>query len=174
MAHLSSTLQIRQFALMQRRMVSELGYADKAIYNSISLATSGDEVEAVRNSEVDSAIILAYNPTDSSVDGALKLWRREASLKEKGLIDLARGLGITNMLIDPGVMPLGSGAGSALRFSVVAKARLGLPVGSGIHNAVSAWPWLQRPGKADQKMLRCLCCCNAAPFRRRLPALRPN
>jgi tetrahydromethanopterin S-methyltransferase subunit H len=26
---------------------------------------------------------------------------------------------------------------------VVAKARLGLPVGSGIHNAISAWTWLK-------------------------------
>ncbi|HSD58297.1 MAG TPA: tetrahydromethanopterin S-methyltransferase subunit H [Methanotrichaceae archaeon] len=139
-------------------MVSEQGYADKAIYNSISLATSGDEMEAVRNSEVDSAIILAYNPTDSSVDGSLKALETGASLKEKGLIDLARCLGITNMLIDPGVMPLGSGAGSALRFSVVAKARFGLPVGSGIHNAVSAWPWL----KSREKQIKRCCDASAA------------
>ncbi len=138
------------------RLVSELGYADKAIYNSISLATSGEEVDALNDSEVDSAIILAYNPTDSSVDGSLKALETGASLKEMGLIDLARGLGITNILIDPGVMPLGNGAGSALRFSVVAKARFGLPVGSGIHNAVSAWPWLK--GR-DREIKRC---CDAS------------
>ncbi len=144
--------------LSAARLVSEQGYADKAIYNSISLATSGDEMEAVRNSEVDSAIILAYNPTDSSVDGSLNALETGASLKEKGLIDLARGLGIANMLIDPGVMPLGSGAGSALRFSVVAKARFGLPVGSGIHNAVSAWPWL----KGREKQIKRCCDASAA------------
>ncbi len=137
-------------------MVSELGYADKAIYNSISLATSEDEANALKGSEVDSAIILAYNPTDSSVDGSLKALETGASLKEVGLIDLAKGLGITNMLIDPGVMPLGSGAGSALRFSVVAKARFGLPVGSGIHNAVSAWPWLKGREKEIKR------CCDAS------------
>jgi tetrahydromethanopterin S-methyltransferase subunit H len=139
-------------------LVSELGYADKAIYNSISLATTGDEMEAVGSSEVDSAIVLAFNPTDSSVDGSLKALETGASLKEKGLIDLARGLGITNMLIDPGVMPLGSGAGSALRFSVVAKARFGLPVGSGIHNAVSAWSWL----KGREKQIKICCDASAA------------
>jgi tetrahydromethanopterin S-methyltransferase subunit H len=139
-------------------LVSELGYADKAIYNSISLATTGDEMKAVVDSEVDSAIILAFNPTDSSVDGSLKALETGASLKERGLIDLARGLGVTNMLIDPGVMPLGSGAGSALRFSVVAKARFGLPVGSGIHNAVSAWSWL----KGRDKQVKMCCDASAA------------
>lgn len=137
-------------------MVSELGYADKAIYNSISLATSDEEANALKDSEVDSAIILAYNPTDSSVDGSLKALETGASLKEMGLIDLAKGLGITNMLIDPGAMPLGSGAGSALRFSVVAKARFGLPVGSGIHNAVSAWLWLKGREKEIKR------CCDAS------------
>lgn len=137
-------------------LVSELGYADRAVYNSISLAISDEEADALKDSEVDCAIILAYNPTDSSVDGSLKALETGASLKEVGLIDLARGLGVTNMLIDPGVMPLGMGAGSALRFSVVAKARFGLPVGSGIHNAVSAWTWLKGREKEIKR------CCDAS------------
>ncbi len=132
-------------------LASELGYADKAIYNSISLATQGPEAEAVRSSEIDSAIVLACNPADPSVDGALKILETGGSVREEGLIPLARSLGIVNMLIDPGVVPLGSGAGNALRFSVVAKARLGLPVGSGIHNAVSSWPWLRGKGPAARK-----------------------
>ncbi|MDD4448917.1 MAG: tetrahydromethanopterin S-methyltransferase subunit H, partial [Methanothrix sp.] len=66
------------------------------------------------------------------------------NVRENGLLDSAREMGMRNLLIDPAVLPLGSGAGSALRFSVAAKARLGLPVGSGIHNAVSSWPWLSK------------------------------
>ena len=65
-------------------------------------------------------------------------------------------MGINSMLIDPAVLPLGSGAGAALRFSVAAKARLGLPVGSGIHNAMSSWPWLSRKDAAAKR------CCDAA------------
>ncbi len=42
--------------------VSELGYADRAIYNSISLATDEAEARAISESEIDSAIVLAYNP----------------------------------------------------------------------------------------------------------------
>ena len=137
-------------------MVSELGYADKTIYNSISLATTEEEVQAIKDSEVDSSIILAYNPAEPGVDGALNILETGGSVKEKGLLVLAKELGIANLLIDPGVVPLGSGAGTALRFSVAVKARLGLPVGSGIHNAVSAWLWLKSRGVQAKR------CCDAA------------
>jgi tetrahydromethanopterin S-methyltransferase subunit H len=137
-------------------LVSELGYADKAIYNSISLATDENEAEKLRDSEIDSAIILAYNPAQPGVDGSLAILETGGNVREKGLLATARELGMVNLLIDPGVLPLGSGAGSALRFSVAAKARLGLPVGSGIHNAVSAWPWLSKKEMATRK------CCDAA------------
>lgn len=132
-------------------LASEQGYADKAIYNSISLATDENESRAIRDSDVDSAIILAYNPAQPGVDGSLAVLETGGGLREKGLLDSARDMGIANMLIDPAVLPLGSGAGAALRFSVAAKARLGLPVGSGIHNAVSSWPWLSKKDAATKK-----------------------
>ncbi len=137
-------------------LVSELGFADKTVYNSISLGTPDDEADALLRSEIDSAIILAYNPSDSSVDGCMNALENGGSVKKQGLLSLARDLGMTNLMIDPGVVPLGSGAGSSLRFSVVAKAKLGLPVGSGIHNAVSAWQWLKSKSIMEKK------CCDAA------------
>ena len=137
-------------------LVSELGYADRTVYNSISLATDETEARAIGDSEVDSAVLLGYNPAEPGVDGSIKVLETGGSVKEKGLIPLARELGIFNLLIDPGVVPLGSGAGAALRFCVAAKARLGLPVGSGIHNALSAWPWLK------EKDLGVRRCCDAA------------
>lgn len=138
------------------RLVSDLGYADKAIYNSICLATNSSEEKAIRDSEIDSAILLAYNPAEPGVDGSMKVLETGGSVREKGLIPLSKDLGIVNLLIDPGVVPLGSGSGIALRFSIVAKAKLGLPVGSGIHNAVSSWPWLKGRGLQDKR------CCDAA------------
>ena len=132
-------------------LASEQGYADKAIYNSISLATDEAEAQAIRDSELDSAIILAYNPTQPGVDGSLAVLETGGQAREKGLLDAARDMGINNILIDPAVLPLGSGAGAALRFSVTAKSRLGLPVGSGIHNAVSSWPWLAGKGAAAKR-----------------------
>jgi tetrahydromethanopterin S-methyltransferase subunit H len=137
-------------------LVTELGYADRAIYNSISLATDEKETQAIRDAEVDSAIILAYNPAEPGVDGSLAILETGGIVQEKGLLSMAREMGLVNLLIDPAVVPLGSGAGSALRFSVAAKARLGLPVGSGIHNALSSWPWLSKKEVTARK------CCDAA------------
>jgi len=139
-------------------LVSEIGYADRSIYNSISLGTRRPEEEVLAYSEIDSAILLAYNPADSSVEGTLKVLE-EGGSGQRGLVDLARSAGMTNLLIDPGVVPMGDGAGKALRVSVVAKARLGLPVGSGIHNAVSAWSWLQ---EKDALVRRCCDSASAA------------
>jgi tetrahydromethanopterin S-methyltransferase subunit H len=90
------------------------------------------------------------------LDGSIKVLETGGSVREKGLISLSKDLGIVNLLIDPGVVPIGSGAGVALRFSVVAKAKFGLPVGSGIHNAVSSWPWLKGRTLQDKQ------CCDAA------------
>jgi len=137
-------------------LLSELGYADRAIFNSISIATAGAEARALLENEVDSAIILAYNPGEPGVEGGMQILESGGRVKDEGLVPLARRLGISNILIDPGVMPMGNGAGSSLRFSVVAKSRLGLPVGSGIHNAVSSWQWLKERAKINRS------CCDAA------------
>jgi tetrahydromethanopterin S-methyltransferase subunit H len=138
------------------RMVTELGYADKCIYNSINVGTSEIEEEAIAQADLDSAILLAYHPSQTGVDGCMHMLEDGAGLRKEGLISFARRLGMKNLLIDPGVRPLGEGAGSTLRFSVVAKARLGLPVGCGMHNAASSWGWL----KGQQPVQRR--CCDAA------------
>ena len=127
--------------------VSEVGLADRSIYNSIGLATTDREEEALAHFEVDSAILLGYNPADSTVEGTIKALEEGAAGRRGGLIDLARLLGMNNLLIDPGVVPLGDGAGRSLRATVLAKARFGLPTGSGIHNAVSSWRWLREKGR---------------------------
>ncbi|MGC9515517.1 tetrahydromethanopterin S-methyltransferase subunit H [Methanocrinis sp.] len=124
-------------------LVSEIGYADRCIYNSISLGTTGNEEEALAKSEIDSALLLAYNPADSSVEGTIRALEKGGAGRKAGLIEIARGLGMNNLLIDPGVVPLGDGAGRSLRSTLLAKARFGLPAGSGIHNAVSSWRWLK-------------------------------
>lgn len=137
-------------------LVSEVGIADKTIYNSISLATTILEEQAIRDSEVDSAIVLAYNPVDQSVEGRMKVLELGRPSGQRGLIPLAGDLGIKNLLLDPGVTPMGSGAGLSLRFTVIAKSRLGLPTGSGIHNATSSWTWLSSRTKLEKR------CCDAA------------
>jgi len=122
--------------------VTEVGYADRTIYNSIGLASTEKEMGLLRESDIDSAILLAFSPNASSVESRMDLLRRDG-----GLLAIASNAGINNMLLDPGVAPLGSGAGAALRFAIVAKAKLGLPICSGMHNAASSWEWLRSRDK---------------------------
>jgi len=84
------------------QMATELGYADRTVYNSLSLATEEEEAEAIRESDIDSAIILAYNPADPGVDGSLAVLETGGRVMEEGLLPKAAELGLANLLIDPG------------------------------------------------------------------------
>ena len=124
--------------------VSEIGLADRAIYNSINLSINASEIEALALSDIDSSIILGFNAMDSTLQGRMELLENGAGLLEEGLLSIADNCGIVNKLIDPSITPIGNGAGVALRMTITAKAKWGHPTGSGIHNAPSAWNWLNR------------------------------
>lgn len=129
--------------------VSEVGLADKAIYNSINMSIIASEIEALALSDIDSSIILGFNAMDSSLQGRMELLENGAGLLEEGLLSIADRCGIVNKLIDPSITPLGNGAGISLRMTITAKAKWGHPTGSGIHNAPSAWNWLNQKREKD-------------------------
>ncbi|MGB9938390.1 tetrahydromethanopterin S-methyltransferase subunit H [Methanosarcina sp.] len=129
--------------------VSEVGLADKAIYNSINMSINASEIEALALSDIDSSIILGFNAMDSSLEGRMELLENGAGLLEEGLLSVADRCGIVNKLIDPSITPMGNGAGVALRMTITAKAKWGHPTGSGIHNAPSAWNWLNKKREKD-------------------------
>lgn len=129
--------------------VSEIGLADKAIYNSINMSINASEIEALALSDIDSSIILGFNATDSSLQGRMKMLENGAGLLEEGLLSIADRCGIINKLIDPSITPMGNGAGVALKMTITAKAKWGHPTGSGIHNAPSSWNWLNKKKEKD-------------------------
>ncbi|MCO5383708.1 MAG: tetrahydromethanopterin S-methyltransferase subunit H [Methanosarcina barkeri] len=136
--------------------VSEIGLADRAIYNSINLSINASEIEALALSDIDSSIILGFNAMDSTLQGRMELLENGAGLLEEGLLSIADSCGIVNKLIDPSITPIGNGAGVALRMTITAKAKWGHPTGSGIHNAPSAWNWLNRK-KEENPILYKIC-----------------
>ncbi|AKB55434.1 MULTISPECIES: tetrahydromethanopterin S-methyltransferase subunit H [Methanosarcina] len=129
--------------------VSEIGLADKAIYNSINMSINASEIEALALSDIDSSIILGFNATDSSLRGRMEILENGAGLLEEGLLSIADRCGIINKLIDPSITPMGNGAGVALKMTITAKAKWGHPTGSGIHNAPSSWNWLNKKKEKD-------------------------
>ncbi|MDI6859366.1 MAG: tetrahydromethanopterin S-methyltransferase subunit H [Methanocellales archaeon] len=131
------------------RYVTEIGLADRAINNSINMGITDDEKNTLKDSDVTASIVMGFNAMDSSLEGRIALLENGANVAEKGLLQIAEDCGISKILIDPSVTPIGNGAGIALRMTLVAKAKWGHPVGSGIHNAPLSWDWLRNKKKED-------------------------
>jgi tetrahydromethanopterin S-methyltransferase subunit H len=122
---------------------TEAGYAAQCIYNSINVSIDEAEFQNLVESDIESSIVLCFDPMDPSVEGKLNVLLDGGKTTDTGMLELAEKAGIKYPLIDVAVTPLGSGAGAAVRASFAVKAKLGLPVGSGIHNIPSAWDWLR-------------------------------
>ncbi len=132
------------------RYAEEVGLVDRAVYNSINVAASEDEIEALREIQHECAIVLAFNPQDPSVAGRRAVLESGTSALDRGLLNLCEDIGVTKPLIDTAITAMGAGAGSAASFTFVAKTIYGHPVGSGIHNAPSSWTWLRMYRKTNR------------------------
>jgi tetrahydromethanopterin S-methyltransferase subunit H len=131
------------------KYAAEVGLIDRAIYNSINPSITDWEIKALSIFKVKASIILTFNPRDVTVKGKIDLLTKGVQgVVSRGLLEIAREAGVSKPLIDVAILPLGSGAGPSLMSTYVIKAKLGLPVGSGIHNAVSAWDWLRKARKS--------------------------
>jgi tetrahydromethanopterin S-methyltransferase subunit H len=127
------------------KYVTDVGLAHRAIYNSINGSILPDNIEALKNSDVDAAIVLAFNPADPSVPGREKvLVEGGVAGQAKGMIPISEECGITRPILDTAATPLGLGSGSAYREILACKAIHGFPTGGAYHNMTVAWTWLKR------------------------------
>ncbi len=110
--------------------VDEVGLADRAIYNTISIDSEEEEIEAIRNSGIKSAILLCFNPKNPTIEGRLE------SLEK--VIELAKEAEIEKPLIDPSILDLPD-PGPVAKTIYKIKKDHGLPCGCGAHNAVDQW-----------------------------------
>ena len=111
----------------------ETGISKNVLYNSINYGMNEDEREAIcYDLKPENAILLAFNPLDSSVKGKVDY------VKNK-LLPFSQNARIKNVLIDSGVVPIGSGSLNSIKAVIALKSELGYPTGSGIHNIASEW-----------------------------------
>lgn len=122
---------------------TEVGLAERGIYNSINMAAAAEEIDALKDTDLSASIVLGFNAMDMTVEGKIAIWEDGGGVIDKGLLQMAEECGITKPLMDVAVTPLGQGAGMAVRSSFVVKSKWGYPVGSGIHNVPSAWDWMR-------------------------------
>ena len=127
------------------KYTTEVGLADRAIYNSINGSIPPENIEAIKNSDVSAAIVLAFNPGDPSVVGREKvLVEGGVAGQEKGMLQIAEEAGITRPILDTAATPLGIGSGGAYREILACKAIHGYPTGGAYHNMTVSWTWLKR------------------------------
>jgi len=132
------------------KYIDEAGLSKRTIYNSINMSINKDEIAALKNSKIDSCLVLAYNPTDSSLEGKISCLEKAGAFG-KGFLEIAKDCDIKNILVDTAMMPLYHGAGISLKAVVTLKAKFGLPTGCAIHNAVAAWEWIRGREKEVRK-----------------------
>ncbi|HIH69334.1 MAG TPA: tetrahydromethanopterin S-methyltransferase subunit H [Methermicoccus shengliensis] len=108
----------------------EVGLEKRIIYNSISPESKDKEIEALKNSNIEAAVVLAYtfNVTSS---------KARIDALEKVLPKLEEA-GITKPLIDTFVMDVPS-LPAAAKAAMEIKKKYGFPCGSGAHNAIASW-----------------------------------
>ena len=114
----------------------------RTIYNSIHIGITKEEHEALRTYTPEAALIVAFNPKDSSPDGKIEVLENGAHLLETGLLETTHQIGIEKLLIDTAVLAPGENSGAAIAALPVIKEEYGLPAGCAIHNVVEKSRWL--------------------------------
>jgi len=112
------------------KYVKEAGLSGRVVYNSITPHIKEDEINAIKEANVKSAILLALNTKNPTVSGRLQVMDE--------LIAVAQRAGIENMLVDAAVLDLPD-PGPVSKAIYLIKEKYGLPCGAGTHNAVARW-----------------------------------
>lgn len=110
--------------------VEEVGLTDRTIYNTISVDCKEEEIEVIKETGIDSAILLCYNPKKPTIEGRLESLEKTLEFAEKAKIK--------KKLVDPSVLDLPDPGPVSKTISMI-KEEHGLPCGCGAHNAVDMW-----------------------------------
>ena len=122
--------------LAERKLLS------RTVYNSIHVGITIEEKEALKRFTPEMAIVVAFNPKDTSPDGKIEVLENGAHLTDGGLLDIARSIGIEKILVDTAALAPGENSGAAVAAIPVIKEEYGLPTGCAIHNVVEKSRWL--------------------------------
>lgn len=118
------------------RHMAAKGLSDRVIYNSISPESIREEFETIRECGIKAAVILLVESADFSSEGKIRMMT-----KEDGLIAKLRSAGVTEFLVDPGIIDLPS---MGIAIEVMSKAKeMGYLPGAAAHNAISTWSGLK-------------------------------
>tara|TARA_B100001964_G_scaffold240610_1_gene310818 strand:+ start:649 stop:1548 length:900 start_codon:yes stop_codon:yes gene_type:complete len=118
------------------KYIDEVGLQDRCVYSTISMTTKDDEINALKKSKVNSAILFAFSTYDPTPEGKLGLL--EEIDGKKGLIELGDESGIVNSIVDTAVLDISSLSLSCKTIQMV-KEKYGFPSGCAPANGMSLW-----------------------------------
>jgi len=121
----------------------ENGFLDRVVLNSLTPDTKEPLLEVVKETGLQNVLLLTFSTA------ALISVTKRVELAD-ALVHKAQGLGLSNILIDTGVMDLPT-LGIACKTQMVIKDKYGYPVGNGAHNAISTWGGLVSKFGSDAK-----------------------
>jgi tetrahydromethanopterin S-methyltransferase subunit H len=125
-------------------LLDEYGLLDQTIYNSIHVGVTKEEIEALKNHTPKAAILVAFNPKDTSPDGKIEVLETGAHVINSGLFSIAKECGISNVLVDTAALAPGHNSGASIAAIPVIKEEYGLPTGCAIHNVVEKSKWISQ------------------------------
>ncbi|MBS7288241.1 MAG: tetrahydromethanopterin S-methyltransferase subunit H [Candidatus Freyarchaeota archaeon] len=112
------------------KYVMETGLSSRVVYNSISPEVREDELQAIRDAGIKSAIILLLNTRNPLISGKFEVI--------DGLLGKVSAAGVENILVDAAIFDI-LDPGPVSKAIYLVKERYGYPAGCGAHNAVDIW-----------------------------------
>ncbi len=112
------------------KYVMETGLSSRVIYNSISPEAKDDELQAIRDAGIKSAVLLLLNTRNPLLSGKFEV------IDE--LIHKASLAGVENILIDTAIFDI-LDPGPVSKAIYLVKEKYGYPAGCGAHNAIDIW-----------------------------------
>ncbi len=116
------------------KYAEEAGFLDRVVINSLTPDTKDELFNVIQDTQLSNALLLTFD------SASLVSSSKRVELADS-LIQKAKDVGVSNILIDTGVMDLPT-LGIACKTQHILKDKYGYPVGSGAHNAVSTWAGL--------------------------------
>ena len=110
--------------------VKEVGLTDRALYNTIMPGYRQDEINALGEFSVKSAILLTFNPKMPTIGGRLEVL--------KDLVKVAEEAHVEKPIVDTAILDVPD-PGPAAKTIFLVKKTYGLPAGCGVHNAIDRW-----------------------------------
>ncbi len=124
--------------------VAEVGLCDRAVYNSINYTFKREEMKALKETRLKTAIIQAFNPANPLPKGMISIL--EGNHENEGLLKIALNAGIENPLVFTPVLDVPF-IGLGTRGIYLAKEKFGLPTGTAPVGVIGRWRKVENLGK---------------------------